>query len=185
VSSEKNLPLNPSPASRRHGVGVRKSRYLCLPEVAAHCSASAACMRLDMYNGFISSLFLAHGASFYWLFSFSTCSYCTFNTILYHTSYNIAYFCSHPLSPSHTHNTHIHILSLPSLAHLGLSCWTPDTVGSFHYLTHSVKVLLVFVGVGLCARGLSLCHCCRLYVSMYCVIVACIYIALCGYQTRK
>ena len=113
MSSEKNLPLNPSPASRRHGVGVRKSRYLCLPEVAAHCSASAACMRLDMYNGFISSLFLAHGASFYWLFSFSTCSYCTFNTILYFVQYCLL-LLSPSLSLSHTQHTHTH--SLPTLS---------------------------------------------------------------------
>ena len=57
--------------------------------------------------------------------------------IRYCTSYNIAYFCSHPLSPSHTHNTHIHILSLPSLAHLGLSCCS---------IIFSALVLIRFAG---------------------------------------
>lgn len=121
MSSEKNLPLTPSPASRRHGVGVRKSRYLCLPEVAAHCSASAACMRLCTTA--LSLLFSSHTVHPVTDFSLFQHAHIVL-LIRYCTSYNIAYFCSHPLSPSHTHNTHIHILSLPSLAHLGLSCST-------------------------------------------------------------
>ena len=115
MSSEKNLPLTPSPASRRHGVGVRKSRYLCLPEaeVAAHCSASAACMRLCTTA--LSLLFSSHihSASCYWLFSFSTCSYCTFNTILYFVQYCLL-LLSPSLSLSHTQHTHTH--SLPTLS---------------------------------------------------------------------